>query len=101
MLSNDIMVVVPHLKKLIAVWNYEPLRVEMLLRPVVVIEIKFVVKYRTVQKVNQVYSFLNQSSEVVFEDEWGLEANWVSDPEGTKFTSAGPPKGASGAGGLS
>ena len=38
-------------------------------------------------------------SEVVFDDEWGLEADWVSDPDGTKFTSAGPPKGTSAAGG--
>jgi hypothetical protein len=30
--------------------------------------------------------------ELVFEDRWDQSASWVVDPEGTKFTSAGPPK---------
>lgn len=29
-------------------------------------------------------------SELVFEDTWGSEPHWVSDPPGTAFTSAGP-----------
>lgn len=31
--------------------------------------------------------------EVVYDDVWGAEAEWAVDPEGTKFTSAGPPPG--------
>lgn len=31
-------------------------------------------------------------SELVFDDEWGAAAPWAIDPEGTRFTSAGPPK---------
>lgn len=30
--------------------------------------------------------------EVVYDDEWGAEAAWAVDPEGTNFTSAGPPR---------
>ena len=29
---------------------------------------------------------------LVFDDAWNRPAPWISDPEGTKFTSAGPPK---------
>lgn len=29
--------------------------------------------------------------ETVFEDGWGQRAGWATDPEGTEFTSAGPP----------
>ncbi|HIF65586.1 MAG TPA: nitroreductase family protein, partial [Acidimicrobiia bacterium] len=32
-------------------------------------------------------------AEIVYEDQWGLDAPWVHDPEGTEFASAGPPKG--------
>lgn len=31
-------------------------------------------------------------SELVFEDAWGSSAGWARDPEGTEFTSAGPPR---------
>lgn len=30
-------------------------------------------------------------AEVVFEDGWGQNASWARDPEGTRFTRAGPP----------
>lgn len=30
--------------------------------------------------------------ELVYDDDWGAEADWAVDPEGTAFTSAGPPK---------
>lgn len=29
--------------------------------------------------------------EVVFEDRWGSSASWAHDPQGTRFTAAGPP----------
>ena len=32
-------------------------------------------------------------TEIVYDDEWGADAEWVHDPEGTEFASAGPPKG--------
>ena len=32
-------------------------------------------------------------AEIVYEDQWGFDAPWVHDPEGTEFASAGPPKG--------
>jgi hypothetical protein len=31
--------------------------------------------------------------EIVYEDQWEQEASWATDPDGTNFTSAGPPKG--------
>ena len=31
--------------------------------------------------------------EIVYEDQWEQEAPWATDPDGTTFTSAGPPKG--------
>jgi nitroreductase len=31
-------------------------------------------------------------AELVYEDEWGAPAAWAVDPEGTRYTSAGPPK---------
>ena len=31
--------------------------------------------------------------EIVYEDQWEQEAPWATDPDGTEFTSAGPPKG--------
>lgn len=31
--------------------------------------------------------------EVVYEDGWGQEAAWATDPEGSRFTSPGPPSG--------
>lgn len=30
--------------------------------------------------------------ELVFEDEWGVSAPWATDPDGTEFTRAGPPR---------
>lgn len=30
--------------------------------------------------------------ELVFDDTWGVSAPWVHDPEGTRFTQAGPPR---------
>lgn len=30
--------------------------------------------------------------ELVFDDRWGQDAPWVTDPPGTRFTSAGPPR---------
>ena len=32
-------------------------------------------------------------AELVYDDEWGSNAEWAKDPEGTSFTSAGPPPG--------
>lgn len=32
-------------------------------------------------------------TELVFEDGWGEPASWTNDPDGTRFTAAGPPKG--------
>lgn len=31
-------------------------------------------------------------SELVYEDHWGSQADWATDPPGTAFTSAGPPR---------
>ena len=31
-------------------------------------------------------------SDVVYDDDWGAEASWAVDPDGTNFTAAGPPK---------
>lgn len=31
--------------------------------------------------------------ELVYDDDWGVEASWAVDPDGTRFTNAGPPKG--------
>lgn len=32
-------------------------------------------------------------AELVYDDRWEAEAGWVADPPGTRFTSAGPPRG--------
>jgi nitroreductase len=31
-------------------------------------------------------------AELVYDDEWGTAPDWATDPPGTQFTSAGPPK---------